>query len=99
MGGKIFDDSVDMVQRRFQYFPDVFCWRGRRHRVQTVQRCWTVVGRRWGGRAGRHYFQVECAEGEFELYQDAQDGTWHLRRAWLVPARVPVVREPAPASR
>lgn len=99
MGWKIYDDTVEMVQRRFQYFPDVFCWRGRRHRVQTVQRCWTVLRRGWRRRAGRHYFQVECAEGEFELYQDAQDGTWHLRRARLAPARVPVVRQPAAASR
>lgn len=99
MSWKIYDDTVQMVRRRFQYFPDLFCWRGKRHRVQAVQRCWTVARRGWRGRIERHYFQVECAEGEFELYQDVQDGTWHLRRAKLVPARVPWVGEPAAASR
>ncbi len=99
MAWKIYDDSVEMVQRRFQYFPDVFRWRGRRHRVQAVRRCWTVARRGWKQRAERHYFQVECAEGDFELYQDIQRGTWHLRRARLVPGRLPVVRQPVPAAR
>ncbi len=99
MAWKIYDDSVEMVQRRFQYFPDAFRWRGRRHRVQAVRRCWTVARRGWRGRVERHYFQVECAEGDFELYQDIQRGTWHLRRARLVPGRLPVVRQPVPAAR
>ena len=98
MSWKIYDDTVEMVQRRFQYFPDVFRWRGRQHRVQSVQRCWTVARRGWRGRIERHYFQVECAEGVFELYQDVRDGTWHLRRARLAPARVPWVGQPATAS-
>ena len=99
MAWKFYDEPIEMVQRRFRYFPDLFGWRGRRYRVQSVRRCWTVSRRGWNRRAGRHYFQVECTEGEFELYQDAQDGTWHLRRARLVPARMPVVRQPVPASR
>jgi len=99
MAWKIYDARVEMVQRRFQYFPDVFRWQGRSHRVQSVQRCWTVARWGWKRRVERHYFQVECADGDFELYQDIQDRTWHLRRARLLPARVPVVRQPAPASR
>jgi len=98
MSWKIYDDTVEMVQRRFQYFPDVFRWRGRNHRVQSVRQCWTVARRGWRGQIERHYFRVECAEGEFELYQDVQDGTWHLRRARLAQARVPWVRQPATAS-
>ncbi|MFN2186138.1 MAG: DUF6504 family protein [Anaerolineae bacterium] len=99
MAWKIYDDTIDMVQRRFQYFPDVFFWRGRRHRVQSVRRCWTTTQHGWKRSAARHYFDVECAEGEFEVYQDVKDGTWHLRRARLLPARVAVVRQPVPASR
>ena len=98
MSWKIYDDTVEMVQRRFQYFPDVFRWRGRCHRVQSVRRCWTVARRGWRGRIERHFFQVECAEGEFELFQDVQDGTWHLRRARLVPVRAPSVGRPVTAS-
>ena len=99
MSWKIYDDTVEMVQRRVQYFPDVFRWRGRCHRVQSVRRCWTVARRGWRGRIERHFFQVECAEGEFELFQDVQDGTWHLRRARLAPARAPSVGRPVTASR
>lgn len=99
MGWKIYDDRVEMVRRRFQYFPDLFQWRGRSHRVQSVRRCWTVARQGWGRRIERHYFQVECTEGDFELYQDARDGNWHLRRARLVSAPAPVVRQPLAASR
>ncbi len=99
MAWKIYDDTVEMIHQRFRYFPDIFLWRGRRYRVQTVKRCWTVSRRARLRRAARHYFQVECVEGEFELFQDVQDGTWHLRRARLEPARMPVVREPVPVAR
>ena len=98
MAWKIYDDAVDMVQRRFQYFPDLFCWRGRRYRVQSVRRCWTTTRRNWQRRAARHCFHVECAEGDFELYQDVREGTWHLRRARLVSPRVSVIRQPVPVS-
>lgn len=99
MGWKIYDDRVEMVRRRFRYFPDLFRWQGRSHRVQSVHRCWTVVRPGWRRRTERHYFEVECAEGDFELYQDVRDGTWHLRRARLVSTPVAVVRQPAAASR
>lgn len=99
MAWKIYDDAVDMVQRRFQYFPDVFQWRGRRYRVQSVRRCWTTCRHGWKGRAARHFWQVECYEGDFELYQEVQDGTWHLRRARLVSARLTRATQPVPVPR
>ena len=99
MAWRIYDDAVELIQRRFQYFPDVFRWRGRRYRVQSVRRCWTSSGHGWRRRAARHYFQVECAEGDFELYQDVEDGTWHLRRARFARARMPLVAQPVPATR
>jgi hypothetical protein len=99
MSWKIYDEAVDMVQRRFQYFPRVFRWRGQRYQVDAVERCWTVVRRGWVRRAERHFFCVRCAEGEFELYQDIGTGLWHLRRARLGQARVPVARQVASAWR
>jgi len=81
MGWKIYDETVDIKQKRFRYFPRVFHWRGQHYRVESVQRCWTVVRRGWRRRIERHFFHVRCAEGEFELFQDVQTGTWHLRRA------------------
>ncbi len=99
MAWKIYDEPIEMVQRRFQYFPRVFRWRGRRFRVEAVQRCWTVVRRGWRRRAERHYFHVRCTEGDFELYQDIKTATWHVRRARLASARVVAVRRTAPAWR
>jgi hypothetical protein len=99
MGWKIYDEAVDMVQRRFQYFPLAFRWRGRRYDVDAVERCWAVSRRGWQRRIERHYFQLRCAEGTFEVYQDAKANTWHLRRARLAPSRVSAARLIAPAWR
>lgn len=89
MGWKIFDEPVLMIERRFEYFPRLFRWRGEHYRVQAVEECWTVSRRDWRRRVERHYFRVACVEGTFELYQDVKGNTWHLRRARLArrPAR------------
>ena len=97
MAWKIYDEPVEMVQRRFQYFPRLFRWRGQRFHVESIQRVWTVRARHWPRHGGRHFFQVECTAGDFELFQDVQTGIWYLRRARLVPARIPAVREAATA--
>ena len=99
MNWKIYDESVEMMERRFGFFPRVFCWHGRCYRVQSVDRSWEISRWRWRRRMERRYFQVECAGGTFELYQDLKTGTWHLRRARLGPARVSVARQTAPAWR
>jgi hypothetical protein len=38
----------------------------------------------WMEGPGRHYFQVRCAEGTFEVYQDTLTAVWCLRRAKLM---------------
>jgi hypothetical protein len=99
MAWKIYDETVEMVQRRFQYFPRVFHWRGRRYQVQMVERCWTVSRRGWKRRVERHFFQVRCSEGDFELYQEIRTGIWHLRRARMAPVPGSATRRFAPAWR
>ena len=47
MHWKIYDETVDMVDCRFQYMPQVFHWRGQRYDVDVVERSWTVAGRGW----------------------------------------------------
>jgi hypothetical protein len=66
-----------MEAKRFGYFPQTFVWHGRRYEVHAVERCWTV-SRRWVWDVERHCFRVRCAEGTFELYQDAKRNTWHV---------------------
>ena len=73
-------EAIDMRARRFGYFPRTFVWRGYEYDVEAVERCWTTSARRRGGRIERHYFQVRCAEGRFDLYQDLAHNTWHIAR-------------------
>ena len=83
MGWKIFDESVDMMERRHRYFPHLFRWRGQRFQVDAVERCWTVSRRSWRGSVRGRFFQVRAGGGTFELFQDADTGLWQLRRARL----------------
>jgi hypothetical protein len=99
MAWKIFDEAIDMVERRHRYFPRVFRWRGQRFEVETIDRSWTTVRGRGKRRVERHVFQVQCRAGTFELYQDIRSNTWHLRRAKLAMAPVAVPQRLAPAWR
>jgi hypothetical protein len=99
MNWKIYDEAVDMMKQRFRFSPHVFRWRGRYYHVEAVERCWTVSRRRRRRRMERRYFQVQCAGGTFELYQDLKIGTWHLRRARLSSAPVSVVWPTVPSRR
>ena len=73
-------EAIDMRARRFGYFPRTFVWRGHEYQVEAVERCWTTGTRRSGGRMERHHFQVRCAEGTFNLFQDLNHNTWHIAR-------------------
>jgi hypothetical protein len=99
MGWKIFDEAIEMVERRHRYFPKVFRWRGQRFEVEAVDRAWTTVRGRGKRRIERHLFQVRCRSGVFELYQDIPSNTWLLRRAKLAPAVGAVAQSLAPAWR
>ncbi len=66
-------EAVEVQEKRFGYFPQVFRWRGRRYDVQAVERCWTTRSR-----DPRLIFRVRCQEGMFELAQDIRLNSWHL---------------------
>ena len=99
MAWRFYDEAVDMVERRHKHFPRVFRWRGQRFQVEAVERHWTVVRRSRKRRIERHFWQVQCAEGDFELFQDIRISTWHLRRARLAPARISTTSRMVPAWR
>ena len=73
-------EPIDMRERRHDYFPKLFVWRGHRYQVNAVERCWTVSRRGRGDKVERHCFRVRCPEGTFEVYQDVRYNTWHLQR-------------------
>jgi hypothetical protein len=78
------DEAIEMVQRRHNYFPKVFRWRGQRYHVDRVDECWTVSRPGWKRRVERHWFRISCRAGGFEIYQDLESNTWRLGRARLV---------------
>lgn len=69
-------EAIDLRARRFGYFPRTFVWRGHEYQVEAVERCCTTGA---PGHLQRHHFQVRCAEGAFNLYQDLQHNTWHIQ--------------------
>ena len=72
------DEAIEMRSRRVGYFPRTFVWRGHEYTVEAVERCQTTGDR--AGQSQRHHFQVRCAEGRFNLYQDLTHNTWHIKR-------------------
>jgi hypothetical protein len=99
MGWQVHNEAVEVVDKRFAFFPQALRWRGRFYEVDSVERCWTVLRRGWWRRADRRHFLVQCTSGSFELYQDLENGTWHLRRVLVHPARVAGARRLAAAWR
>ena len=95
---KIYDETVEM-ERRFQYLPGTFRWRGQRYEIDVVERSWTVAGRSWRRHVQRRFYQVRCSEGVFEIFQDLKTGIWWLRRAKLASRRSLLLRRMAPAWR
>lgn len=57
-------EAIEMLARRYDYFPASFRWRGRRFEVIGVEKCWTVAGS-----PARRLFRVRCAAGRFTLEQ------------------------------
>ncbi len=76
---RVYDEPIEMKERRHGYIPQAFLWHGHRYCVHAVERCWTVLKRRRRN-AGRLCFLVHCAEGTFEIYQNIAANTWHLSR-------------------
>ena len=95
MGWKIYDETVQ-VERRFEYLPHTFCWRGKRYEIDEVERTWTVADQVWRRHVQRRFYNVRCREGVFEIFQDLKTGTWWLRRAKLITGRALSIRRMAP---
>lgn len=67
------NDPVQVLEKRFGYFPHRFQWRGAQHQVQAVERTWTKMGR-----VAQLCFRVRCSQGTFDLTQNAKTNIWSL---------------------
>ncbi len=69
-------EAVEIIEKRFGYFPQRFRWRGNVFNVERVEHCWTSM------RGNPHLcFRVLCREGAFELFQDVRANTWEVTKA------------------
>jgi hypothetical protein len=66
-------ESIEMIEKRFGYFPKQFRWHGRLYDVEVVERCWTSVRSH-----PRLCFRVRCRERSFELSQDVRLNRWEV---------------------
>jgi hypothetical protein len=69
-------EAVEMLERRFGYFPRRFRWRGKVYEVDGVERCWTSMKN-----TPRLCFRVHYREGRFDLSQDIRLNKWEVALA------------------
>ncbi len=69
-------EPIALLEKRHNYFPRQFMWRGESYNVHAVERAWTEM--RQGGKDARHYFRVRCAAGTVDLFQDVRLDAWYL---------------------
>ncbi len=73
-------EFVEMVEKRFGYFPRLFCWRGRRFEVVRVERVWCEA-RQWPRLAQSRRYAILTCEGSFVLEHDPRRNIWVARQA------------------
>ena len=67
-------EPIRLMERRHNYFPKRFMWRGDRYDINSVERTWTKMHRK----GARHFFRVHCRQGTFDIYQDTILNAWYL---------------------
>lgn len=93
-------EPIELLSRRYDYFPASFRWRGRRFQVMAVRKCWTTQTP-----VPRRRFRVRCVEGIFELEHDLRADIWRVGRRpatlWLRRKRRSIhsPRYPLPRNR
>ena len=72
-------EPIALREKRFNYLPFRFLYRGEERRVRRVEKSW---GEAAGWRTPeRHYFRVRCQDDEiFHLVHDVRLDAWYLER-------------------
>ena len=72
------NEPVTIAATQYGVFPQIFCWRGKRHYIRAIEACRTEVRRDRHGQLARHCFRVRTETATFELVQDVQRDTWQV---------------------
>ncbi|HEY1016005.1 MAG TPA: DUF6504 family protein [Herpetosiphonaceae bacterium] len=80
MGAKA--DQIWLREKRYNYLPQQFVWRGVTHRVHRVERAWSAPATRQ--QSPRHYFRVRCLDDRvYQIFQDVRLNAWFVERSQL----------------
>jgi hypothetical protein len=72
------DEPIALLEKRYNYQPRAFLWRGRRHAIYDIVARWAATGKFWRP-SERTYWRVRCQDGAlYDIYQDGIANTWHL---------------------
>jgi hypothetical protein len=79
-----YGELVRVVPMAFGIFPTEFTWRGRRHRVRSVERFDTETELCHNGVMRRRLYRLRTASGmRCLLSQDIERETWHLEKVLI----------------
>ena len=73
-------EAVQILERRFNYFPMRFRWRGQQFEVVHVEQV-RSTRREWPRRTQRRVYLVRTIEGHFALSHDLLHDIWYIRSA------------------
>ncbi len=67
------------LEKRWNYLPHRFLWRGQTHLVHRIERAWSARARR--RLPPRHYFRVRCLDDRvYNIFQDVHLNAWFVER-------------------
>ena len=73
-------EAVLVESKRYGFAPQRFLWRGRRHQVQEVLRCWTETRGAGSARVERRWFRVRCEDQVLDIAQDLLSSAWSIEQ-------------------
>lgn len=72
-------EPITLCEKRFNYLPTKFLWRGIDHRVHRIERTWSAAGGRQ--KPPRHYFRVRCGDDQvYNIFQDVRLNAWYVEK-------------------
>ena len=75
-----FGEMVRMASKGTGGLPLEFNWRGKRHRIRTIDRYHTIVRRGWNCVEQHRYFYLRTTRGmRCLLIQDVSRGIWRMQ--------------------